>query len=86
MSRYYEKLPENFDQMSDQDIEAWAERLWLKIAAEHKVIDRNTQLELRQKAYEIWREKYPDENDDDSNCHLEDIYSSLLSEYLNQIF
>lgn len=84
MSRYYEKLPENFDQMSDQEIEAWAERLWLNIAAEHKVIDRNTQLQLRQKAYAIWREKYPDENDDDSACHLEDIYSSLLSEYLNQ--
>ena len=30
MSRYYEKLPENFDQMSDQEIETWAERLWLK--------------------------------------------------------
>lgn len=82
MSRYYKKLPENFDQMSDQEIEAWAERLWFKIASDHNVIDRNTQLELRQKAYAIWREKYPEENDDDSDCHLEDIYSSLLSEYL----
>ena len=84
MSRYYEKFPENFDQMSDQEIESWAQRLWLKIAADQKVIDRNTQLQLRQKAYAIWREKYPDENDDDSDCHLEDIYSSLLSEYLRE--
>ena len=58
--------------------------MWLKIAIDHNVIDRNAQLQLQQKAYAIWREKYPDENDDDTEGHLEDIHTSLLSEYLNQ--
>ena len=83
MTRRYEELPENIDQMSDQEIEALAQNIWQKITAERASIDRDTQLRLRQQAYSIWRNKYPDEHDDDADCHLEDIYSWLLSEYLS---
>jgi hypothetical protein len=82
MSRYYEKLPENFHQMSDEEIQTWVENIWQKINAECNLIDRDTRLQLRQQAYSIWRNKYPDENDDDIDCHLEEIHSWLLSEYL----
>jgi len=81
MTRRYEELPENIDQMSDQEIEAMAKSIWQKITAERVSIDRDTQLRLRQQAYSIWRNKYPDEHDDDADCHLEDIHSWLLSEY-----
>lgn len=84
MSRYFEKLPENLKQMSDAEIGALAENIWLKINAECNPIDRDTKLRLRQKAYSIWIDKYPDEKDDDDNCHLEEIYSWLLSEYLRE--
>ncbi len=82
MSRYYEEMPENIHQMSDHEIESLAQNIWQKINAESKLIDRNTKLQLRQRAYAIWRAKYPHENDDDNDCHLEEIYSWLLSEYL----
>ena len=82
MSRYYEKLPENFHQMSDEEIQTWVENIWQKINTECNLIDRDTRLQLRQQAYSIWRNKYPDENDDDIDCHLEEIHSWLLSEYL----
>ena len=84
MSRYFEKLPENLNQMSGAEIEAIAENIWLKISAECNPIDRDTKLRLRQKAYSIWIEKYPHETDDDVDCHLEEIYSWLLSEYLRE--
>jgi len=84
MSRYFEKLPENLNQMSGAEIEAIAENIWLKINAECNPIDRDTKLRLRQKAYSIWIEKYPHETDDDVDCHLEEIYSWLLSEYLRE--
>jgi hypothetical protein len=82
MSRYYEKLPENFHQMSDEEIQTWVENIWQKINAECNLIDRGTRLQLRQQAYSIWRNKFPNENDDDSECHLEEIHSWLLIEYL----
>jgi hypothetical protein len=81
MSRYYEEMPENMHQMSDQEIESLAQNIWQKINTESKLIDRNAKLQLRQRAYAIWRAKYPHENDD-NDCHLEEIYSWLLSEYL----
>ena len=84
MSRYFEKLPENLNQMSDAEIEAIAENIWLKINAGCNRIDRDTKLRLRQKAYSIWIDKYPHEKDDDVDCHLEEIYSWLLSEYLRE--
>ena len=84
MSRYFEKLPENLNQMSDVEIEAIAENIWLKINVECNPIDRDTKLRLRQKAYAIWIDKYPHEKDDDDDCHLEEIYSWLLSEYLRE--
>ena len=84
MSRYFEKLPENLKQMSDAEIEVIAENIWLKINAECNHIDRDTKLRLRQKAYSIWIDKYPHEKDDDVDCHLEEIYSWLLSEYLRE--
>jgi len=83
MSRYYEKLPENFHQMSDEEIQTWVENIWQKINAECNLNDRDTRLQLRQKAYANWRSKFPNENDDDGECHLEEIYSWLLSKYLN---
>jgi hypothetical protein len=82
MSRYYEKLPENFHQMSDEEIQTWVENIWQKINTECNLIDRDTRLQLRQQAYSIWRNKFPNENDDDNECHLEEIHSWLLSEYL----
>ena len=82
MSRYYEKLPENFHQISDEEIQTWVEYIWQKINTECNLIDRDTRLQLRQKAYAIWRNKFPNENDDDGECHLEEIHSWLLSEYL----
>ena len=84
MSRFFEKLPENLKQMSDAEIGALAENIWLKINAECNHIDRDTKLRLRQKAYSIWIDKYPHEKDDDVDCHLEEIYSWLLSEYLRE--
>ena len=84
MSRYFEKLPENLKQMSDAEIGALSENIWLKINAEYNPIDRDTKLRLRQKAYAIWIDKYPHEKDDDVDCHLEEIYSWLLSEYLRE--
>ena len=84
MSRYFEKLPENLKQMSDAEIEVIAENIWLKINAECNHIDRDTKLRLRQKAYSIWIDKYPHEKDDDVDCHLEEIYSWLLNEYLRE--
>ena len=84
MSRYFEKLPENLKQMSDAEIGALAENIWLKFNAECNPIDRDAKLRLRQKAYSIWIEKYPHEKDDDVDCHLEEIYSWLLSEYLRE--
>ena len=84
MSRYFEKLPENLKQMSDAEIGALAENIWLKINAEYNTIDRDTKLRLRQKTHSIWIDKYPHEKDDDVDCHLEEIYSWLLSEYLRE--
>ena len=84
MSRFFEKLPENLKQMSDAEIGALAENIWLKFNAECNPIDRDTKLRLRQKAYAIWIDKYPHEKDDDVDCHLEEIYSWLLSEYLRE--
>ena len=84
MTRRYEELPENLDQMSYQEIEAFAQIMWQKITADRVLIDRNTQLRLRQKAYSLWRNKYPAEHDDDADCHLENIYSRLLIEYLKE--
>ena len=58
------------------------ESIWLKINNESNLTDRDTQLRLRQKAYSIWIDKYPHEKDDDG-CHLEEIYSWLLSGRIN---
>ena len=85
MSRRYEKLPENINQFSDQEIDAFAQKMWQRISAERKLINRETQLHLRQLAYSIWINKYPGEKDDDFDCHLEEIYLLLVDDYLSQI-
>ena len=36
-------------------------------------MNRETKLKLLQKAYAEWIRLYPDENDDDPNCHLPGI-------------
>ena len=84
MTRRYEELPENINQMRDEEIEALAQNIWQKITAKRVSIDRDTQLRLRQKAYSIWIYKYPGEQDDDADCNLEEIYAWLLSEYLRK--
>ena len=84
MSRRYEKLPENFNQFSDQEIDDFAQDMWQRINAGRVLINRETQLHLRQKAYSIWINKYPGENDDDPDCHLEEIYSQIVNDYLNE--
>ena len=84
MSRRYEKLPENLNQFSDQEIDALAQKMWQRINAERNLINRETKLHLRQKAYSIWVNTYPSEKDDDPDCHLEEIYSLLVKEYLDE--
>ena len=79
MTKHYEELPENLDQFSEEEIDVLAEELWLKLKAKEDSLDRNTRLRLRQQAYSIWISKYPHENEDDPDCHLESIYSWLLS-------
>jgi hypothetical protein len=39
MSRYYEKLPENFHQMSDEEIQTWVENINLGLIKEINRID-----------------------------------------------
>ncbi len=85
MTRRFEKLPENFDKLSDEEIKALTQNMWAKISAELQLINREAKLELRRKAYSIWINKYPYEKDDDLDCHLEEIYSLLIQEYLNEI-
>lgn len=85
MTRRYEKLPENFDKLSDEEIKALAQNMWAKISEDQLLINREAKLELRRKAYSIWINKYPNEKDDDLDCHLEEIYSLLIQDYLNDI-
>ncbi len=85
MTRRYEKLPENFDKLSDEEIKALAQNMWAKISEDQLLINREAKLELRRKAYSIWINKYPNEKDDDLDCHLEEIYSLLIQDYLNNI-
>ncbi len=85
MTRRYLKLPEHFDKLSDEEIKALAQNMWAKISAELHLINREAELELRRKAYSIWINKYPNEKDEDVDCHLEEIYSLLILEYLNKI-
>lgn len=81
MNRRYEELPENINELNDQEIDALAQNIWQKITVERNSIDRDTQLKLRQRAYAIWIKQYPHENDDDPDCHLEEIYSGLVKEH-----
>lgn len=85
MTRRYEKLPENFDKLSDEEIRALAQDMWAKISEGQILINREAKLELRRKAYSIWINKYPNEKDDDLDCHLEEIYSLLIQDYLNDM-
>ena len=85
MTRRYEKLPENFDKLSDEEIKALAQNMWAKMSEDPLLINREAKLELRRKAYSIWINKYPNEKDDDLDCHLEEIYSLLIQDYLNNI-
>jgi hypothetical protein len=85
VTRLYEKLPENFDKLSDEEIKALAQNMWAKISEGQLLINREAKLELRRKAYSIWINKYPNEKDDDVDCHLEEIYSLLIQDYLNDI-
>lgn len=81
MSRFYEELPENLNDLNDKELEKLAQDIWHRIIIQQKSIDRQTLLGLRQRAYSIWIELYPNESDDDADCHLEGIYLQLLSSY-----
>ena len=48
MSIYFEKLPENFNQIRDVGNETVIENIWLRINAECKLIESDTQLRLQQ--------------------------------------